>query len=207
MSGIGDLAIAQPLLMLVILAVLAAAAGWMTERDRPAIALGLRRSGYLGMLVAGLLLIGQLAQEAERSDAALLMGSRPKLSIEGGETVIPIASDGHFWADALVNGSEVRFLIDTGATMTGISQDAAEAAGIEPDPGEMPLQLNTANGVITATVGRAGELSFGSITARNLAVAVPRDLDDDTNVIGMNLLSQLESWRVEEDKLILVPKG
>lgn len=197
----------QLLLMVAILAVLAAAAGWMIERDRPALALALRRTGYLGMLAAGLLLIGQLAQQAERSDAALLLGSRPKLSVEGGETVIPMASDGHFWADAMVNGTEVRFLIDTGATMTGLSQDAAEAAGIEPDPDQMPLTLTTANGTITATVGRAGELSFGSITARNLAVAVPRDLDDETNVIGMNLLSQLESWRVEGDRLILVPKG
>ncbi len=202
MSGI---ALDQLLMMVAIVAVLAAAAGWMIERDRPALGQALRRTGYLGMLAAGLLLIGQLAQNAERSDAALLMGSRPKLSVEGGETIIPMSSDGHFWADATVNGAEVRFLIDTGASLTGMSQDAAEAAGIEPDPGEMPLTLTTANGTITATVGRAGELSFGSITARNLAVAVPRDLDDDTNVIGMNLLSQLESWRVEGDRLILVP--
>lgn len=199
-------ALDQLLMMIAIVAVLTAAAGWMVEKDRPALALGLRRTGYLGMLAAGLLLIGQLAQQAERSDAALLLGSRPKLSVAGGETVVPMSSDGHFWVDAMVNGSEVRFLIDTGATMTGISQDAARAAGIEPDPNEMPLQLNTANGTITATVGRAGELSFGSITAKGLAVAVPRELDDDTNVIGMNLLSQLESWRVEGDQLILVPK-
>jgi aspartyl protease family protein len=197
----------QLLMMVAIVAVLAAAAGWMVERDRPALAQNLRRAGYLGMLAAGLLLVGQLAQQAERSDAALLLGSQPKLSVEGGETIIPMSSDGHFWADAMVNGSEVRFLIDTGATMTGLSQDAAEAAGIAPDPGQMPLQLATANGTITATVGRAATLSFGSITASNLAVAVPRDLDDDTNVIGMNLLSQLASWRVEGDRLILVPRG
>ncbi len=201
------IALDQLLMMVAIVAVLAAAAGWMVERDRPALALGLRRSGYLGMLAAGLLLVAQLAQQAEQSDAALLLGSSPKLSVVGGETVIPMSSDGHFWADAMVNGTEVRFLIDTGATMTGMSQDAAEAAGIEPDPNQMPLQLTTANGTITATVGRARELSFGSITATGLAVAVPRDLDDDTNVIGMNLLSQLESWRVEGDRLILVPKG
>jgi aspartyl protease family protein len=204
MSG---MALDQLLMMVAIVAVLAAAAGWMIERERPALSQVLRRSGYLGMLAAGLLLVGQLAQQAERSDAALLMGSRPKLSVVGGETVIPMASDGHFWADALVNGAEVRFLIDTGATMTGMSKDAARDAGINPDPGEMPLQLTTANGTIAATVGRASELSFGSITASNLAVAIPRDLDDDTNVIGMNLLSQLESWRLEGDRLILVPKG
>jgi aspartyl protease family protein len=204
MSG---MALDNLLLMLVIVAVLAAATGWMIERDRPNLAQNLRRSGYLGMLAAGLLLVGQMAQQAERSDAALLMGSQPKLSVAGGETIIPMSSDGHFWANATVNGSEVRFLIDTGASLTGLSQDAAAAAGIEPDPGQMPLTLTTANGTIQATVGRAGELTFGSITARNLAVAVPRDLDDDTNVIGMNLLSQLESWRVEGDRLILVPKG
>jgi aspartyl protease family protein len=202
-----EIALDQLLMMVAIAAVLAAAAGWMVERDRPALGQALRRSGYLGMLAAGLLLVGQLAQRAERSDAALLLGSRPKLSVEGGETVIPVSSDGHFWADAMVNGSEVRFLIDTGATMTGLSQDAARAAGIEPDPGQMPLELSTANGTIVATVGNAGTLSFGSITATGLAVAVPRDLDDDTNVIGMNLLSQLESWRVEGDRLILVPRG
>jgi aspartyl protease family protein len=200
-------ALDQLLLMVAIVAVLAAAAGWMIEKDRPALALALRRSGYLGMLAAGLLLVAQLAQQAERSDAALLLGSRPKLSVEGGETVVPMASDGHFWVDATVNGSEVRFLIDTGASLTGLSQDSAAAAGIEPDPGEMPLTITTANGTIEATVGRAGELAFGSITARNLEVAVPRDLDDDTNVIGMNLLSQLTSWRVEGDRLILVPRG
>jgi aspartyl protease family protein len=197
----------QMLLMVAIAAVLAAAAGWMIEKDRPSLGQGLRRSGYLGMLAAGLLLVGQLAQQAERSDAALLLGSRPKLIVEGGETVVPMASDGHYWVDAMVNGSEVRMLIDTGATMTGLSQDAAEAAGIKPDPQQMPLEMTTANGMMIATVGRAGELSFGSITARNLEVAVPRDLDDDTNLIGMNLLSQLESWRVERDRLILVPKS
>jgi aspartyl protease family protein len=201
------MALDQLLLPIVIVAVLAAAAGWAIEKDRPALALNLRRSGYLGMLAAGLLLVGQLAQNAERSDAALLMGSRPKLSVVGGETVIPKDSDGHFWADATVNGAEVRFLIDTGATTTGLSQDAARAAGIEPDPSQMPVRLSTANGILIATVGRATTLSFGNITVSNLMVNVPRDLDDDTNVIGMNLLSQLESWRVEGDRLILVPKG
>lgn len=202
-----DIALDRLLMMVAIVAVLAAAAGWMIERDRPALARALRNSGYLGMLAAGLLLIAQLAQHAERSDAALMMGSEPKLSVEGGETVIPLSSDGHYWADAQVDGTTVRFLIDTGATFTGMSKDNAEAAGVTPDLQQMPLELNTANGIIVATTGRVGELSFGNITVRNLEVAVPRDLDDDTNVLGMNLLSQLESWRVEGDRLILVPKG
>lgn len=203
MSGLID---ERRLLLIAIAAVIAAAAGWMVERDRPALARGLRQSGYLGMLAAGLLLVGQLAMSAERSDADLLLRSRPKMTVEGGQTAIPMASDGHFWVKATVNGQPQEFLIDTGATVTGLSQSAARKAGIAPDPGEPAYEVNTANGSIWVTTRTAASLEFGSIKARNLKVAVPRDFDDDTNVIGMNLLSQLASWRVEGERLILKPK-
>lgn len=207
MSGLGDLAASQPLLIVAVIAVLLAAAGWMTERDRPALARNLRNGGYLGMLGAGLLLVGQLAHDADKSDAAILMGSQPRITVEGRETVVPKASDGHFWITARVDGADVDFLIDTGASLTGLSKGNARRAGIAPDPNELPIEMNTANGKLMTTIGRAREVSFGNITVRNLEVAVPRDLEDDTNVIGMNLLSQLASWRVEGGRLILVPKG
>lgn len=202
-----ELAINEPLLVIAILAVLAAATGWMIERNRPALARALRQSGYLGMLAAGLLLVGQLAYTAERSDAELLLHSRPTMAVEGGQTVIPMASDGHFWVEATVNGVHQEFLIDTGASLTGLSQDAARAAAIEPDPGRPAHEVDTANGTIWMTIGTATSFEFGSIRTQNLKVAVPRDLDDDTNVIGMNLLNQLASWRVEGERLILVPKA
>lgn len=201
-----EIAYNEPLLVIAILAVLAAATGWMIERDHPGLARGLRQTGYLGMLAAGLLLIGQLAYTAERSDAALEMNRRPALTVSGSETIVPLASDGHFWVVAEVNGQELEFLIDTGATFTGLGRDAAAKLGIKPDPAQAPLELETANGVITATLGRADSLRFGNIEVRGLPVAVPQDTADDTQVIGMNLLSQLASWRVEGDRLILVPK-
>ncbi|MFN5820196.1 MAG: TIGR02281 family clan AA aspartic protease, partial [Novosphingobium sp.] len=187
-------------------AVVAAAAGWMMERERPALADALRKTGYLGMLAAGLLLVGQLAYTAERSDAMLELRHRPAVAVSGSETIVPMASDGHFWVTAEVNGRELDFLIDTGATFTGIGRDAAEELGIKPDPQQAPLELETANGVITATLGKVDALRFGNIEVRGLPVAVPQDTADDTQVIGMNLLSQLASWRVEGDRLILVPK-
>ncbi len=202
-----DLAFNEPLLIIAIIAVLAAATGWTIEREHPALARALRKTGYLGMLAAGLLLVGQLAYTAERSDAALELHRRPAITVAGKETIVPMASDGHFWVTAKVNGRELEFLIDTGATFTGIGRDAAADLGIKPDAGRAPLELQTANGVITATLGKVGSLRFGNIEVRGLPVAVPQDTADDTQVIGMNLLSQLASWRVEGDKLILVPKA
>lgn len=194
------------LLALVTLAVLTAAAGWMMEKDRPALATSLRRTGYLGMLAAGLLLVGQLAQQAEKSDASIMLGSKPRLSVEGSETVIPLSSDGHYWVRATINGAQLDLMIDTGATITSLSQDGAEAVGLEPDPLVAPALLNTANGTIMARAGIIGELSFGTITARNLEAMILPAEGLDTNVLGMNLLNQLVSWRVENERLILVPK-
>ena len=51
--------------------------------------------------------------------------------------------------------------------------------------------------------GTIDELRVGNIVARNLKVVSAPGLDLD--VIGMNFLSQLESWRVEGRTLILVP--
>lgn len=206
MSGLGALAGSQPLLFVAVGAIVLAAGGWMLERERPELARNLRRLGYLGLIAALLLQVGVLALQAERSDAALELNSRPALSVSGRETIVPLASDGHFWIEAEVNGQPIEFLVDTGATFTGVGRGDAAALGIRPDPGRAPLELQTANGVITARLGRVNSLRFGNIEVRGLEVAVPQETDDDIRVIGMNLLSRLGSWRVEGDRLILVPR-
>src|SRR5690348_18492105 len=50
---------------------------------------------------------------------------------QGTETRIPMAIDGHFWVDAKVNGKDVKFLVDSGATMTTIDRDTAREAGVQ----------------------------------------------------------------------------
>ena len=197
----------QPVIALGALAILAALLGWLYERERPQLAGGLRKAGYVGMVGAGMLTVFSLAGKATHSEAVMMLGHKPAVEVRGGETVVEQAPDGHFWVRASVNGIERDFLIDTGATLTGLSRSSANEAGITPDPGRAPITLQTANGTIEATLGTATDFRFGNIRARDLTVAVPRDLDDDTNVVGMNLLSQLASWRVEGDRLILVPKG
>src|SRR5438552_16763575 len=50
---------------------------------------------------------------------------------QGRETRIPMAIDGHFWVDARLNGHDVKFLVDSGATTTTIDRETARAAGVE----------------------------------------------------------------------------
>lgn len=116
--------------------------------------------------------------------------------------------DGHFWVDAKLNGQDVRFLIDSGATTTSISARTAERAGIE-QRGGMPAIVQTANGTITVQRGRADRLEVGHIVREDLAVHISEGFGE-TNVIGMNFLSSLSGWGVEQQgagrgRLVLKP--
>lgn len=197
----------NPLLTLTVLAILAAVASGMVIAQHPRIGAGLRNASYFGLLTAGLLTVGELAGHNQTSDAAYWLDRPRQASIDGNETVITKRVDGHFWVVAKLNGVPTSFLIDTGATYTGISRGVAGAAGITPDEGDEGRVLDTANGPIVARIGTASTLQFGAIEAHHLKVAIAPDRETQTNVIGMNLLSRLASWRVEGNRMILIPRS
>src|SRR3954471_7502244 len=55
--------------------------------------------------------------------------------VAGKELRVRMSSDGHFWALASINGVKRRMLIDSGATVTAISQRTARDAGIDASTG------------------------------------------------------------------------
>ena len=75
-----------------------------------------------------------------------------------------------------------------------------------PRPGGLPVTVNTANGPVSAELSTIDELRFGNVAARGLDVVIAPSLGK-TNVVGMNLLSRLASWRVDNqtNEMILVP--
>jgi aspartyl protease family protein len=128
----------------------------------------------------------------------------PEQTVAGNETRVQLARDGHFWLRGEINGTPARFLVDTGATLTAVSAETAAAAGLEGRSNGLPVRMQTANGPVAAQLTNIGELRFGNVTARGLDAIIAPGLGP-TNVIGMNLLSRLASWRVEGDTMILVP--
>ena len=120
---------------------------------------------------------------------------------EGRETRIPMAIDGHFWVAAKLNGRDVKFLVDSGATTTTVDRETAAAAGVAISPRRNQF-VRTGNGVVRVASGRADELSVGGITRRNVAIEIADN--DDLNVLGMNYLSSLTRWGVEGRWLVLV---
>lgn len=124
--------------------------------------------------------------------------------VAGKELRVAMAPDGHFWVRASINGVPRRMLVDSGATVTALAPSTVQEAGIETGTGLAPVVLQTANGTAPAKTGKIDELKVGNIVARNLRVVSSPGLGR-LDVLGMNFLSKLRSWRVEDRTLILVP--
>lgn len=125
-------------------------------------------------------------------------------TVVGREVRIRMAPDGHFWARVRIAGIERRMLVDSGATLTSLSSGTAAAAGLKVSDAIFPVLIKTANGTISAKTSNVAHLRLGDISARNLAVVVSPAFGD-SDVLGMNFLSRLKSWRVEGTTMILVP--
>ena len=119
----------------------------------------------------------------------------------GAEIRIPMALDGHFWVEARLNGQRVKFLVDSGATMTTIGRNTATRAGVAfLMPGNQIVR--TGNGLIKVSRAQARSLKVGTIERDNVPLHVA---EDDLDVLGMSFLSSLSRWSVEGRWLVLVP--
>ena len=114
------------------------------------------------------------------------------------------AADGHYWAEAQVNGRQVRFLVDTGASAVALTPEDARRLGFEPSGLDYAFDVNTANGK-----ARAARIQLASISVAGARVAdvdafvIERGLD--TSLLGMTYLGRLSRFEATRNALILRP--
>jgi aspartyl protease family protein len=133
------------------------------------------------------------------------MGGTANQKAVGNAVQITRGDDGHFSVRAVVNGTPVDFMIDSGATTTSLGSDAATAASVAVDENGFPVILDTANGKTSAKRGIIKELRIGDLVLRDHAVVVSQSFGD-INVLGMNFLDSLKSWKVEGNIMTLEPQ-
>lgn len=102
-------------------------------------------------------------------------------------------SRGHFNVAGAVNGVEVRFLVDTGATSVALGRSDALRAGIEFVKGE-PLTMQTANGLVRGWVVSLDKVRAGTLTLRNVP-GVVIDGEMPYVLLGMSFLNRMDMRR------------
>jgi len=192
------------LLLAALGAMLLGIAGSLMLRPVPVLGRVMRTMSTLALMGILVLVVVQLSRMDTRFDLAVPEVGLPEQVVEGGETRVKRAPDGHYWLRAQINGHPANFLVDTGATLTAVSSETAAAAGLTPREVGVPVRMQTANGAVAAELTTIDELRFGNVVARGLDAAIAPGLGP-TNVIGMNFLSRLASVRLEGETMILVP--
>lgn len=111
------------------------------------------------------------------------------------------ADDGHYYADTVVNGIAVTFLIDTGASDIVLSEEDARRVGLDPASLSYSGQADTANGLVTTAPVRLKTLVLGPYEDRDLAASVNGgDLTD--SLLGMRYLSRFD-MSISGDRMTL----
>lgn len=123
-------------------------------------------------------------------------------SVNGEKITIRRQDDGHYWLQVDVNGKPVRFMIDSGATTTAVNGNTARETGIQVDTDGYPVFLNTANGSVAARRGIIQSLKIGTHEIGQHNVVMSESFGD-TNVLGMNFLDSMQSWKVEANVMTL----
>jgi aspartyl protease family protein len=184
----------------ILMAIMLVLGGLMARRERFA-RLATMALAWVAIFAGGFVLftfrddLGWVAQRL-RSEAT----GEP---VQQGQTIrIPMAIDGHFWVAGTINGEPVKFLVDSGATMTTIGSATAARANVAVSPGRDQM-VRTGNGIIRVASGYADRLAIGTIERDGMRLHVAQG--EDLNVLGMNFLSSLERWGVEGRWLVLQP--
>lgn len=111
--------------------------------------------------------------------------------------------DNHFHVDAVVNGVELPFLVDTGASMLAMDRETARRIGVDPDRLSYSAQVRTANGIANAAMIRLESVAVGPIERRNVTALVTENDAIGVGLLGMSFLGQLASVEFRGDRMIL----
>lgn len=96
--------------------------------------------------------------------------------------------DGHYRAEALINGTKVDVLVDTGATGVAISQRVADELGLTS---RNAVRTSTANGDSVAYMTRLTTVKLGGVEAKNVAAIIAPGLNGDV-LLGMSFLGRMD---------------
>lgn len=117
------------------------------------------------------------------------------------EVVLQRNRYGHYVATGRINGTDVEFLVDTGASDVSIPGNLAMDLGLARGA---PVTYSTANGTVTGYRTVIDRLELGSLELRNVRASINPSYDERDILLGMSVLKQLD-FSQRGDTLILHP--
>lgn len=173
----------------------AVVAGYFLLENRDRLGKTAQQAAIWGLIFLGAVAVAGLWGDIRRS-------AYPTEVVTRGDTMeVPVAQDGHFYVTAEVNGADVLFVVDTGASDIVLSRGDAERAGLDPDGLTYFGTAMTANGIVRTASVRLDSVTLGPLTDTDVpAVVTAGELD--RSLLGMSYLGQFE-MTLTPDRLVL----
>ena len=140
------------------------------------------------------------AAAAEAAAAEQRSSFRPEAP--GPNAAVLRKEDNHFWADTNINGSRVRFMVDTGASMVALTRQDAQRIGIDMDELEYEYEVRTAGGGTRGAFVLLEEIRVGNVEVQDVeALVLESELHQ--SLLGMSFMSKLNSYEVRSNSMII----
>jgi len=122
----------------------------------------------------------------------------------GTDAQVVKSADGHYWAEANIDGKAVRVLVDTGASVVALTRADALRLGVDPEPEAFTGKVQTASGVVRAAPVQLKTISVaGARVDRVEALVVEQGLEH--SLLGMSYLGRLSAFSATPAGLTLRP--
>lgn len=163
---------------------------------------------FAGLMLAAAGLIGSWldrggTRPARQPDVkAAAVSSAP---VRSSARIISIGRDhrGHFQAHGRVDGRQVSFMVDTGASIIALTERDADRLGVRPSRSAFTAAIQTANGVVRAAPVTLNSVDIGGLVVRDVKAVVVSGRGLTENLLGLSYLTRLKRFEYSNNKLIL----
>ncbi len=142
-------------------------------------------------------------QQAQRQQAAVTVAttSEPPTT-QSRAAFIEREPDGHYWTRADVQGTEVKFMVDTGASIVALTFRDAQRLGLKPESLDFDSEIRTAGGITYGAPVMLKSIRIGRVQVDDVGAVVLRT-DLEQSLLGMTFLGELNSYEFRRGQLII----
>jgi aspartyl protease family protein len=164
---------------------------------------------FAGLVLGAAGLIGNYLQQPAKPAAAKSPPPAAAVAANAPASAAPsrvsIGRDhrGHFQANGRVDGRQVSFMVDTGASVIALTERDADRLGIRPSRSAFTAAVQTANGTVRAAPVTLNSVDIGGLVVRDVrALVVPGGALNE-NLLGLSYLTRLKRFEFADNRLVL----
>ena len=170
-----------------------------------AVLIATRLIGRMSIALPVLVMIVIAAGVSLHNETSAIAGLRPSFDGPGLYSATELKADGngHYFAEADINGTTIAVLIDTGASGVALSYEDADRIGLRPHSLDYDTPVSTANGIVNAARVTLSRVEVDNVRVRDVEGIVLPEGALRGSLLGMSFLGRLSSFKIEDGVLYL----